>query len=250
MGILDPNTVYSDTELRTIKHDNHTTKTSLEAGYMLEEVSEVINETNTHVNTCEVYSHSCHCKIDSKDLKDIKPEVETLQRQMKSVNIVIDSTNAIIESMSAVLTPSNSESTGHHLPYDVRLETLLEEFSIILKEKNKTIIDIQEKLLLVENERDSLKLALQNLEDNIPAKSIINEQSKQKSYQSNGSANLNINTQDAQDIKNENNKIVENKSNSISVNGSIVPPDVINSIPKELNRAKLQAIFKVLLFRL
>ena len=47
-----------------------------------------------------------------------------------------------------VLTPSNSESTGHHLPYDVRLETLLEEFSIILKEKNKTIIDIQEKLLL------------------------------------------------------------------------------------------------------
>ena len=82
VGILDPSTVYSDT-------DNHTTKTSLEAGYMLEEVSEVINETNTHVNTCEVYGDSCHCKIDSKDLKDIKSEVETLQRQMKSVNIAV-----------------------------------------------------------------------------------------------------------------------------------------------------------------
>ena len=45
-----------------------------------------------------------------------------------------------------------------------------------------------------------LKLALQNLEDSIPAKSIINEQSKQKSYQRNESANLNVNTQDAHDM--------------------------------------------------
>ena len=41
----------------------------------------------------------------------------------------------------------------------------------------------------------------------LAAKSIINEQPKQKSYQSNGSANLNISTQDAHNIKNENNKI-------------------------------------------
>lgn len=99
-------------------------------------------------------------------MEDIKSDVESLQRQMKSINTVIDSTNAIIESMSAILTPSGPESG--HLPYDIRLETLLLEFSIILKEKNKIVTDIQEKLLLVEKERDSLKLAFQKPEENLP----------------------------------------------------------------------------------
>ena len=60
--------------------------------------------------------------------------------------------------MSAILIPSSSESG--RIPYDVRLETFLEEFSEILKEKNMTIITLQEKLTKVENERDLLKLLI------------------------------------------------------------------------------------------
>ena len=114
---------------------------------------------------------------------------------------IIDSTNAIIESMSAILIPSGPESG--RVPYDLRLETFLQEFSVILKEKNKTITNLQEKLIQVENERDLLKFASQNLDKNTPAKSIINEPLKQKSNQSNGNANLDINIQSA-DLNKEN----------------------------------------------
>ena len=77
-------------------------------------------------------------------MRDIKSEVATLQRQMESTNTIIDSINAIIESMGAILIPSSSESG--RIPYDVRLETFLGEFSVILKEKNMIIATLQGKL--------------------------------------------------------------------------------------------------------
>ena len=67
--------------------------------------------------------------------------------EMNSVNAIIDSTNAIIESMSAILIPSGPESG--RVPYDLRLETFLQEVSVILKEKNKTFTNLQEKLIQV-----------------------------------------------------------------------------------------------------
>ena len=74
---------------------------------------------------------------------------------------LVDSINAIIESMGAILIPSSSESG--RIPYDVRLETFLGEFSVILKEKNMIITTLQEKLTKVESERGSLQLASRNL---------------------------------------------------------------------------------------
>ena len=75
-------------------------------------------------------SQNLNCKVNSKALRDIKSEVAILQRQVESTNTLIDSTNAIIESMSAILIPSSSESG--RIPYDVRLETFLGEFTEIL----------------------------------------------------------------------------------------------------------------------
>lgn len=132
-------------------------------------------------------SQNCNCKLNSKILRDIKLEVATLQRQMESTNTIIDSRNAIIESMSAILIPLSSESG--HIPYDVRLETFFEEFSEIFEEKNMTIITLQEKLTKAENERDSLKVASQNLAHNISPKSAANENIKQTNYHSNENAN-------------------------------------------------------------
>ena len=158
---------------------NQATKISLEGEHLLRE--------STKRGSSSLNSHNCDCRIDSKVLKDIKSEVAILQRQMESTNAIIDSTNAIIESMSAILIPSSSESG--RMPYDVRLDTFLEEFSVILKEKNQTIINLQEKLTKGENERDSLKLASQKTHQNIPTKSITNDRLKQKNYQSSGNAN-------------------------------------------------------------
>ncbi|CAB4001957.1 Hypothetical predicted protein [Paramuricea clavata] len=143
---------------------------------------------------------------------------------MNSVNAIIDSTNAIIESMSAILIPSDPESGC--VPYDLGFETFLQEFSVILKEKNKTITNLQEKLIQVENERDLLKFASQNLDKNTPAKSIINEPLKQKSNQSNGNANLDINIQSA-DLNKENNR-------SLYISLPVTPPNgvLLKSVKK------------------
>ena len=55
---------------------------------------------------------------------------------------------------------------------------------MILKEKNMIITTLQEKLTKVESERDSLKLASQNLAHNISAKSAVNESFKRANYHS------------------------------------------------------------------
>ena len=156
---------------------NTTTKTPLEPNLLSGDLDETTNNTSTHINSSVYNGYCCESRIDSKVLKVIKSDVAALQTQMNSVNAIIDSTNAIIESMSAILIPSGPESG--RVPYDLRLETFLQEFSVILKEKNKTITNLQEKLIQVENERDLLKFASQNLDKNTPAKSIINEPLKQ-----------------------------------------------------------------------
>ena len=134
---------------------------------------------------------------------------------MESTNTIIDSTNAIMESMSAILIPSSSESG--RIPYDVRLETFLREFSEILKEKNMIITTLQEKLTEVENQRDSLKLASQSLARNISAKPAVNENIKQAHYHSNENANLEIGTQVVGDLNKDNNKQSDSIRNELSM---------------------------------
>ena len=115
---------------------------------------------------------------------------------MESTNTIIDAINAIIESMGAILKASESG----RIPYDVRLETFLREFSVILKEMNMIITTLQEKLTKAENERDSLKLASQNLAHDISAKPAVNE--NRANYHSYENANLEILHKDL--IKNNN----------------------------------------------
>ena len=90
--------------------------------------------------------------------------------------------------MGAILIPSSSESG--RIPYDVRLETFLGEFSVILKEKNMIIATLQGKLKKVESERNSLKLASQNVARDISAEPAVNDNIKQANYHSYENANL------------------------------------------------------------
>ena len=216
--ILQTNSV-NQTDAITDTVLNTTTKTSLEPKLLSGDLDETTNNTSTHINSSVYNGHCCDSRFDSKVLKDIKSDVAALQTQMNSVNAIIDSTNAIIESMSAILIPSGPESG--RVSYDLRLETFLQEFSVILKEKNKTITNLQEKLIQVENERDLLKFASQNLDKNTPAKSIINEPLKQKSNQSNGNANLDINIQSA-DLNKENNRSLYIPLHVTSANGVLL----------------------------
>ena len=85
-----------------------------------------------------------------------------VQKQIESINRVIDSTNNIIESMSVILSPLGTES--HQISYDLRVETLLREFSSILNEKNRElekrdniINSLQEKLIKVESEYQNVE---------------------------------------------------------------------------------------------
>ena len=77
---------------------------------------------------------------------------------------------------------------------------------MILREKNMIITALQEKLTKVENERDSLKLASQNLAHNISAKPDVNENIKQANYHSYENANLEIGTQGVGDLNKDNNR--------------------------------------------
>ena len=114
-----------------------------------ETVNEIIVDSKRPSPNCV-----CACKVHFTDLKNVKSEVAVLHKQIESINCVIDSTNSIIESMSAILNPAAAENRG--ISYDRRLETLLNEFSLVLNEKNgqfeerdNIIAELQDKLFKI-----------------------------------------------------------------------------------------------------
>ena len=60
-----------------------------------------------------------------------------LHKQIESSNRVIESTKSNIESMSAILNPAGAKNRG--ISYDLRIETLLNEISLVLNEKNRQL---------------------------------------------------------------------------------------------------------------
>ena len=102
-------------------------------------------------------SCTCSCKEHITDLKNVKSDVAILHKQIESINRVIDSTNSIIESISVILNPAGADNRS--ISYDLRIETLLSEFSLILKEKNRQleerdniIEELQYKLCKIEDQ--------------------------------------------------------------------------------------------------
>ena len=88
-----------------------------------------------------------------------------LHKQIESINRVIDSTNSIIESMSIILNPAGADNSS--ISYDLRIKTLLSEFSLILKEKNRqleerdnTIEELQYKLCKIEVDTKICQMSL------------------------------------------------------------------------------------------
>ena len=69
----------------------------------------------------------------SRIIKEAKRDIAVLKKHVQSAN-VIEATNTVIESISDFIFPTNSQRS-----YDLRIETLLEEFGAILNEKNKEI---------------------------------------------------------------------------------------------------------------
>jgi hypothetical protein len=134
---------------------------------------EIITDNNPAVaESTPLKHHSWSYNTFTNDMKGVKTDIAVMQKQITSINNVINSTNAIIESISKVL----DSTENRQISYDTRMETLLKEFSIILDEKNRainerdiTIKQLQENLLEIENERNSLKLK------NLPTKHVDNK---------------------------------------------------------------------------
>jgi predicted RNase H-like nuclease (RuvC/YqgF family) len=128
----------------------------------LAESIKTVSENSVDFNPSSPEYHTCACRSYTANLKDVKLDIAVIQKQIESINRVIDSTNDIIQSMSVILNPSGTES--HHISYDLRVETLLREFSSILNEKNREleqrdniINSLQEKLIKVENEYQNVE---------------------------------------------------------------------------------------------
>ena len=98
----------------------------------IETVNEIIVDLKRSSLSCV-----CACKVHITDLKNVKSDVAVLHKQIKSSNRVIGSTNSIIESMSAILNPAGAKNRG--ISYNLRIETLLNEFSLVLNEKNRQL---------------------------------------------------------------------------------------------------------------
>ncbi|CAB3996109.1 Hypothetical predicted protein [Paramuricea clavata] len=134
---------------------------------------EIITDNNPAVAESTPLKHlSWSYNTFTNDMKGVKADITVMQKQITSINNVINSTNAIIESISKVL----DSTENRQISYDTRMETLLKEFSIILDEKNRainerdiTIKQLQENLLEIENERNSLNLK------NLPTKHVDNK---------------------------------------------------------------------------
>ena len=95
-----------------------------------------------------------------QELVRVKLQIATLHNQVDSLNKVVDSMNVVVESLSKLVIPNE----GSNLHSELRLETMLTEFSNILENKNKviydlenTIIELEHKLAEVSKDRDELK---------------------------------------------------------------------------------------------
>ena len=141
-----------------------------------DEPLETANETSVDSEQSPP-SCTCSCKQHSKDLKIVKSDVAILHKQVQSINCVIDSTNNTIESMGVILNPAGDDNPS--ISYDLRIETLLSECSLILKEKNRQL-----------EERDNIIEDLQykickfgNEYQNTPNEFAYDEYSEQKPSQ-------------------------------------------------------------------
>ena len=95
-----------------------------------------------------------------QELVRVKLQIASLHNQVDSLNRVVDSMNVVVESLSKLVIPNE----GSNLHSELRLETMLTEFSNILENKNKviydlenTIIELEHKLAEVSKDRDELK---------------------------------------------------------------------------------------------
>ena len=101
-------------------------------------------------------------------MEKVKLDINFIQSQISSINNVIDSTHNIIELLSDALLPSERDGGL----YNSRIESIVQEFSLIIDEKNKvikdrdnTIIKLQNKLLKNEGEKVSFSTQTNWLSD-------------------------------------------------------------------------------------
>lgn len=134
VSVLEQTKVYTDCLSPTVAD------ALLETEPPLVESIKTVSENSVDPNPSPPENHTCACRSYTANLKDVKLDIAVIQKQIESINRVIDSTNNIIESMSVILSPSGTES--HQISYDLRVETLLREFSSILTEnwRNEIIL--------------------------------------------------------------------------------------------------------------
>ena len=78
-----------------------------------------------------------------QELVRVKLQIASLHNQVDSLNRVVDSMNVVVESLSKLVIPNE----GSNLHSELRLETMLTEFSNILENKNKVVYDLENTII-------------------------------------------------------------------------------------------------------
>jgi hypothetical protein len=89
----------------------------------------------------------------------VKAYVAAIKNQIHAINNVIESTITVIDSVSKIIGPNGDHD--HNLSYDHRMDSMVNEFAVILDTKNKAIHDrdviineLQQKLKVLESQND------------------------------------------------------------------------------------------------
>ena len=129
---------------------------------------EVVSDNNTAFEASQPVQDTYGCGRHENDMEKVKLDINFIQSQISSINNVIDSTHNIIELLSDALLPRERDGGL----YNSRIESIVQEFSLIIDEKNKVIKDrdnaiikLQKKLLKNEGEKVSFSTQTNCLSD-------------------------------------------------------------------------------------
>ena len=159
------------TDNLTLNNNNNTNRLTQDVDCIsvtLQDLCEVVSDNNTTFEASQPVQDTCGCGRYENDMKKVKLDINFIQSQISSINNVIDSTHNIIERLSDALHPSERDGGL----YNSRIESIVQEFSLIIDAKNKVIKDrdntlneLQNKLLKIEGEKVSFSTQTNCLSD-------------------------------------------------------------------------------------
>jgi hypothetical protein len=114
----------------------------------------LVEDPNLSESNDGAIKFDCSAGDQVQELVRVKLQVAALHNQVASLNRVVDSMNVVVEFLSKVVIPNE----GSNLHSELRLETMLTEFSNILESKNKVISLLAEVSICAGNSKEKRPL--------------------------------------------------------------------------------------------